>query len=189
MNLDSLIFTLDDVRVVRKVSVNVDDFDLYARQAQAAYLQKILGDKLYGAMLANLTLGLPQDQRFKDLINGVTYTEGDETLFRGVQLYAVYTWLHLYLADSGLAITPIGSELFKDEQAERNEASTQIRNAKSHFISAADGLEDPILRYLDDHASTFPEFSESKRVEQASVDNMTFKVVGRRYSAPNNFIT
>jgi len=186
---DALIFTLADVQLVRKVSINIDDFDLYAREAQANYLQKLLGDKLYTAMLADLVAGAPQNTRFIELIDGVIYTNGRDIIFRGVKLYAIYVWLHLYMANADLSITPLGAMLFKDADAERNEAAAAMRNAKSHFISAADGLEEPILRFLDFKGSVYPEFSESFKIEQADADNITFQVVGSKYDFPDNFLT
>jgi len=186
---DDLIFTLADVQLVRKVSVNIDDFDLYAREAQANYLQKLLGDKLYTVMLGDLSAGVPQGTRFKELIDGVIYTDGRDIIFRGVKLYAIYVWLHLYMANADLSITPLGAQLFKDEQAERNEAASAMRNAKAHFISAADGLEEPILRFLEFKGSVYPEFSESFKIEQADADNITFQVFGRKFEAPDNFLT
>jgi len=189
MLIDQTIFKLTDVQKVRLVSDNIDDFELYAVEVQRNYLQKILGDKLYTALLSDLdTGGLPQTQRFIDLIDGVIYTDGDDIIFRGVQLYCCYLWLKMYFADSAIAITPIGPMLFKDEHADRNEASKSIRNAEAHYIRAADGLEEPILRFLDSKISDYPEFSQSDRIEQAEADNFEFNVIGRRYDAPNNFI-
>jgi hypothetical protein len=184
--IEGLIFSLDDVRKVRKVSVNIDDFDMYAREAQANYLQKLIGDKLYVALLNDLQGGIPQSQRFIDLLDGVVYTSGRDTIFRGVKLYCAYVWLHLYMADSAISITPIGARLFKDENSDHNEAKKSYRNAEAHFINGADGLEEPTLRYLRDNASTYPEFSESYQIEQAEIDNMTFKVIGKRHTAPKN---
>jgi hypothetical protein len=185
---DQLIFTLEDVRQVRKVSVNIDDFDLYAQEVQRNYLQKMLGDKLYTALQDDLDEGVPQEQRFIDLVNGVKYTDGRDVIFRGVKLYCAYLWLHLYMADSAISVTPIGARLFKDEYAENNEAKAAYRNARDHYISAAEGMEEPILRFLSAKYSEYPEFSESRRIKQAKNDNMTFKTFGNRYSPPDQIL-
>ncbi len=189
MILDKSIFTLDDIREVKKISVNIDDVDQYARLAQANYLQKLIGDKLYTALLDDLDgSGVPQSQRFIDLIDGVTYTSGHDIIFRGVKLYCIYLWLHLYIADSAIAITPIGAMMFKDQDAEFSEAKKSYRNSEAHFIGAADGLEEPILRFLGAKISDYPEFSESSQIEQAEADNITFKPIGRSYTPPDNFL-
>ena len=187
--IDKTIFTLDDIREVKKISVNIDDVEQYARLAQMNYLQKILGDKLYTALLADLDgAGVPQTARFTELVEGVVYTNGHDIIFRGVKLYCVYLWLHLYLADSAVSITPIGGRLFKDENADFNEAKKSYRNSEAHFIGAADGLEEPILRFLSFNQATYPEFSESYKIEQAEADNITLKVLGNSFVPPNNFI-
>ena len=189
MILDKAIFTLDDIREVKKVSVNIDDVPQYARLAQMNYLQKLLGDKLYTALQADLDVnGDPQTPRFEELINGVVYTDGHDTIFRGVKLYCVYLWLHLYTADSAIAITPTGARIFKDEDAKFTEAKKSYRNSEAHFIAAADGLEEPILRFLDFKSSIYPEFTESLQIEQAKDDNLTFRAFGNSFDSPNNFI-
>ena len=189
MILDKAIFTSDDIREVKKISVNIDDVNQYARLAQANYLQKLIGDKLYAALLADLdSEGIPQTKRFEELIDGVLYTDGHDIIFRGVKLYCVYLWLHLYMADSAIAITPTGARIFKDEDAEFSEAKKSYRNAEAHFIGAADGLEEPILRFLRSKSSVYPEFSESLQIEQAEMDNITFKPLGNSFTPPDNFI-
>lgn len=175
---DSLIFDLTDVRMIRKVSVNIDDFDMYAQEVQRNYLQKLLGDKLYTAMIL-----APEEARFSDLINGTIYEDGRDVIFRGLKIYCSYLWLYLYINDSEMNITPLGARIFKDDQADV--ANTKL--AREHYIKSADGLEEPILRFLEVNNATYPEFSESYKVEQAKKDNMTFSVIGRSYTAPKNY--
>ena len=186
MIFDNLIFSLDDVSRVRKVSVNINDFDLYAQEVQRNYLQKILGDKLYTALVTDIDAGIPTDPRFTELVRGAIYSDGRDVIFRGVQLYCCYLWLHLYMADSAIAITPTGAKIFKDEQSEFNEGKQAYRNARDHYISAADGMEESILKYLRVNISDFPEFTESKQIEQAKADNFTFKPFGKTYRFPEN---
>lgn len=183
---DNLLFSLDDVRLVRKVSVNIDDFDMYAQEVQRNYLQKVLGDKLYTA-LNDAILISPLEPRFEALLNGTRYSDGRDVLFRGLKPYLCYLWLHLYMADSSLNITPIGARLFKDDYAENNEASQSRRNARDHYIRSADGLEEPIIRFLNHERTLYPEFAESHEIEQAERDNMSFKVIGKRYTPPSEF--
>lgn len=181
---DELIFTLADVNSIRSVSTNIEDFEQYARLAQMNYLQKLLGDKLYTSLQNDLSSGIPASNRFTELVNGVVYQDGRDVIFRGVKLYCVYVWLHLYMAESALAITPTGGKIFKDEQADYNEAKKAFRNAEARFIAAADGLEEPILNFLRVKYSVYPEFEESQQIEQAKNDNLTFKVIGKSFNAP-----
>lgn len=186
---DKLIFNLEDIRKVRKVSANIDDFDLYAQEVQRNFLQKILGDKLYTALQQDLDVnGIPQTQRFVDLVNGVIYINSRDIIFRGVKLYCSYLWLYMYTSDSAVNITPIGVQLFKDEYAENAEAKQSFRNASSHYQNAADGLEEPILRYLDFKRNEFPEFSESYELQPARDVNLSFRVIGQKFTPPDEFI-
>lgn len=189
MILDKAIFTLEEVRTIKNVSVNIDDFAQYARQAQTRYLQKLLGDKLYKAMLDDLDgSNVPQTPRFVALLDGEVYVDGRSIIFRGIKEYCIYVWLHLYMAEGALNITPLGANLFKDEHAEYNESKKAFRNAEANYIGAANGLEDPTLRYLRKNADTYPEFEESLQIEQAENDDLTFRVVGRSFDTPDNFL-
>jgi hypothetical protein len=185
---DTLFFTLDDVRDVRKnVSVNIDDFDQYGKEVQRNYVEKLLGQKLYAALLDDLTASIPQTARFVDLVNGINYTSGGDTIiYRGLKIYCSYLWLHLYMGMGGTNHTPIGTQLFKDDAANHNEASQVNRNAAAHYIKSADQLEEPILRFLIDHISDYPEFSQSSQIEQAERDNFSFKALGTTYRDPYN---
>ena len=186
---DKLIFTLADIRLIRKVSVNIDDFDLYAQEVQRNFLQKLLGDKLYTALQADLDANnAPQEDRFADLINGEIYTDGHDIIYRGLKLYCSYVWLYLYINEASTQITPLGAMMFKDEQAESAEGKQSFRNARDHYIRAADGLEEPILRYLRHKENLFPEFSESAQIETAEKSNFAFKVIGQRIIPPNEFL-
>ena len=102
MSFDKLIFTLDDVRLVRKVSINIDDFDQYGQEVQRNYLEKILGVELYTALQNDLDASnQPVEQRFIDLVNGTQYSVGSTPInFRGVRLYCSYLWLYNYMLNS-----------------------------------------------------------------------------------------
>lgn len=181
---ETLLFTLDDVRSVRKVSVNINDFDIYAIEAQRNYLSKILGGGLYYALIKS-----PEDARFEPLLNGTNYIDGAMTvLFRGCKRYLSYVWLYLYSIGSPIQETPIGAMMFKDEYAEHAESMKMGSEMRKHYIKSADGLEETILRYLDKNRVAFPEFNESNQIKQASRDNMTLKTFGKAYKPPNNFI-
>ena len=173
---DTILFTLEDVRTVRVASVNIEDFALFAKEAQINYLEKILGAKLYNALIA-----APTDARFIDLLDGKTYTSGDEINFRGVKLYLVYIWLYLFSNGSASQLTPIGPRLFKDENAENIYNRKAAIQERDHFLRAADGLEDTILKFLNDNQSDYEEFGQSLQEQPASQSNTIFKAIGRSY--------
>jgi len=179
MAFDTLIFTLEDVRLVRKVSVNIEDFDMYAQEVQRNYLEKILGAKLYAAMLTGLE-GDPVLAKWTNLVNGVTYTNGKDIIYRGLKIYCSYLWLYVYMLDGDVSITPIGGRLFKDEYSE----PAKTKQAIDHFIRSASGMESGILDYIKANLSTYPEFSESLQIEQAKEEDFTFRVIGKSFNRP-----
>ena len=181
---DPVVFTIDDVREVRKVSVNIEDFDQFAVEAQRNYLSKLLGDALYTAMVSN-----PTEARFVELLDGTIYNDGGrDKIFRGCKLYLSYVWLYLYHVGSATKQTPIGAMIFKDEFAEHGDTSRSGTVERDHFIKSADGMDESILLFLDRNRNTYPEFAESMQIKQASRDNLTFRAYGRRILPPDNFI-
>lgn len=182
---DTLVFTLNDVRTVRKdVSINIDDFDQYATEAQRNYLAKLLGDRLYTALVTT-----PTEERFAKLLDGEIYQDGGrDVIFRGVKIYACYVWLYLYSVGSNSSLTPIGARMFNDELAEFASDRKSARDNQDHFIKSADGMDESILRYLERNRDTYPEFSESFQIKQASNDAIQFRTFGRTHRPARNFI-
>lgn len=182
---DTPVFTLADVRTIRKdVSINIDDFDQYAVEAQRNYLSKLLGDKLYTALIA-----APTEARFVDLLDGKIYQDGGrDVIFRGLKVYLSYVWLFLYSVGSSSSLTTTGPRIFKDELAIEAYNKKEARDNKDHFIKSADGFDESILRFLRSEKVTYPEFEESFQIKQASNDNFQFRSFGRTYRPPNNVI-
>lgn len=178
--MDDLIFTLDDVQEIRSISVNIDDFDIFARNAQIVYLEKVLGVKLYNEMLLNIA-----DARFQELLNGKVYQDGNRDInFRGVKPYLCYVWLILYSMESAVSVTPTGSRIFKDENAEYTERMTAIKQAQSNYRQASQSYERGIINFLRANRSTYPEFEESKEIPVAKRSNNSFKIFGESYKPP-----
>ena len=175
---DTPVFSLEDVRTVRKdVSINIDDFDQYAVEAQRNYLSKLLGDKLYTALV-----DAPTDARMVTLLDGEVYQDGGrDVIYRGLTVYLSYVWLYLYAAGSNSSLTPIGAQRFIDELSESASDRKAARDNTDHFIKSADGMEEGILRYLDNKNTTYPEFDESIQIKQAQNDNIQFRTFGRSY--------
>jgi hypothetical protein len=189
MSFDKLIFTLDNVREVRKVSINIDDFDQYAQEVQRNYLEKILGVELYTALQNDLDgSNQPIEQRFIDLIDGVQYNIGSSVYnFRGVKLYCSYLWMYNYMLNSDNQLTPIGAMIFKDDHADHSEGKQAMRQSRDHYLRTADGQEDHIVKYLSNNLDLYPEFSSSCQTKTANEENITFKVVGISYTQPFNY--
>lgn len=181
---DALFFTLSDIQDIRKVSVNIDDFDLYAQETQRNFVQKLLGTKLYLLLVDNLSNGIPQDIRFTNLVNGSRYTIGNsQYIHRGIKMYACYIWLYNYVLESETNITPLGVRLFEDEASQL----TDIKQIRAHYIRSAKGIEDGIVHFLQNNLSSYPEFSEASGQEPAEENSFSFKVIGNRYTPPNEF--
>ncbi len=180
MEVDKLIFTFEDVKNVRKVSNNISDFEDYALEVQSMYIQRLIGDSLYLKMI-----GSPDEERFVDLINGLSYKSGSrDVIYRGLKYYACYLWLYIYARESGASITPIGVQTYVDEDSEPSVGKTAYKNATNHYLAIADAQEEYILGFLDDHSSKYPEFSQSKRIEQAEEDNIVLNQSPKLYKTP-----
>lgn len=184
---DALFFTLDDIRLIRKVSVNINDFDVYAQEVQVNYGEKILGTDLYNALLDDLLAGVPQTQRFIDLVNGKTYDQsGRQITFRGLKKYVSYLWIYVYLLDGSLQITPIGAKVFKDEEAEDGQGKQANRQLRDHAIRTADAMEEGIIQFIQNDPDIYPEYALGGQEEPAAEDNFSFRVLGRSYTPPRN---
>ena len=186
--IDQLFFDLNDVRNVRAISVNISDFDLFAQEVQRNYVQRLLGDDLYNALILDLDgNGDPTEARFTELLDGKTYDINNrKRIFRGLRLYASYLWIYTYSLDSGAKVTPIGAQLFKDEEAENAQSKQEFRQLRDHAISSANGLEDSIIEYLQDFPDVYPEYSLGDKEEPAQDNDFTFRTIGNAYTAPKN---
>ncbi len=180
MEHDNLIFSFEDVKSIRKVSNNINDFEIYAREVQALYVQKLLGDSLYAEIL-----GDPGNSRFDSLLNGKKYEKNNRMIiFRGVKYYACYLWLYLYTKESGAALTPIGVQQYVDGDSESALNNSYYHNAKNQYLSIADAQEEHILAYLSDHASDYPDFGKTKSIEQAEEDSILVLASKKRFKNP-----
>ena len=188
MMIDQLFFTLDDVRAIRDVSTNMgDNFDRYAQEVQRNYVQRLLGDDLYDALILDLVSGVPQSQRFIDLVDGITYdVNGRKRIFRGLKLYASYLWIYLYPLDGGAKVAPIGVQVFRDEESENAQSKQEFRQLRDHAISSANGLEDPTIQYLNYHPNDYPEYSLGTKEEPAEGSDFSFRVIGQPHTEPIN---
>lgn len=184
--IDKLFIRLEDVRAIRKVSKHVDNFEVIAREVMLNYVERLLGSDLYAALQDDLKGGFAQTERFRELIEGCRYEyQGQTKIYRGLKDYACYCWLYLWMLDGGLQVTPIGAQLFKDEESEAAHGKQQAAQMRDHAIRMADGLEDGIKEFLEKDGR-FPEYAKSKKEEPAEASNFTFRVVGNTYVAPFN---
>lgn len=184
---DKLFFRLEDVRAVRSnVSVHVDNFDAIAKEVMMNYVERLLGGSLYAALQDDLQGGFAQSERFQELLTGVRYeSDGLTRIFRGLKTYACYCWIYLWMLEDGIQLTPIGSQVFKDEEAESAEGKRKYAQLRDHTIRMADGMEEGIRDFLEKD-DRFPEYALSKKEEPAEDSNFTFRAIGTTFAAPDN---
>lgn len=183
---DQLFFQLNDVRAVRKISRHMDNFEVIAQEVQMSYVERILGSKLYAALQDDLVGGFPQQERFVELVNGVRYDDdGDLYIYRGLKIYACYIFLYLQMLEGGLQVTPIGAQLFKDEEAEHANQKQEGRQLRDHSIRMADGMEEGIIRFLEKD-SRFPEYDIAEKEEPARDSNNSFEPFVTTFATPFN---
>jgi hypothetical protein len=183
---DKLFFRLDDVRAIRPISKHIDNFDVIAREVMINYVERLLGSDLYAELQDDLQGGFAQTTRFQELIAGTRYEyQGQTKIFRGLKDYACYVWLYLWLLDDGLQVTPIGAQLFKDEEAEAAHGKQQYAQLRDHAIRMADGMEEGIMEFLEKD-TRFPEYANSNKEEPAEASNFTFRTIGQTQVPPFN---
>lgn len=186
---DNLLFNLSDVNSVKETSVNIQDFEQYAREAQMLYLEGLIGKDLY----TDLTNGVSgnggghAEVRFSDLLDGKRYMyKGRSEIFRGVKPYLCYLWLHLYANMGAANITPTGMSAFRDENEYENDRFKAIQTSKQHYIGMANTLEGGIIDFLQNNIDIYPEFKHSEKLEQAKNDDFEMEVFTNTYDYPEN---
>lgn len=183
---DKLFFQLDDVRAIRKISRHMDNFEVIAREVQMSYVEKILGPRLYAALQDDIVGGFAQQDRFVELVEGVRYDDnGDLFIYRGLKDYACYIFLYLQMLEGGLQVTPIGAQLFKDEEAEHSNQKQEGRQLRDHSIRMADAMEEGIIRFLEKD-NRFPEYDTSDKEEPARDSNNSFEPFVTTFYTPFN---
>ena len=184
---DQVIIKIDDVREIRNLSNNVDYFDKYAREVQYKYLQPLLGDELYAAMLDDLDVnGDPQTTRFIDLLDGQRYIFENRTrIFRGVKMYCSYLWLYMAPLDSEVNLTPIGAQIYRDQEAESAKGKQAYAQMRDECIKTASDMEEQIQDYLRTNQADFPEWKEGESVEVAERTNIVYRVHGTTFRSIN----
>lgn len=184
--LDKLFFTLENVRQVRKVSKNIDNFEVIAREVQINYVERLIGSDLYAALQDDLIGGFPQQERFVELLEGVRYEHNSRVItFRGLKDYCCYVFIYLDLLEGGLQVTPIGAQMFVDEEAKAANNSQQFRQMRDHCIQVADNKEEGIVHFLENSVN-FEEFDRGRSEEPARNSNFSFKAFGCTNYVPTN---
>ncbi len=180
MILDKIVFTLEDVRSVRHVSVNIKDFEPYAREVQQVYLEPLIGPKLYLLLTKK-----PGEDRFITFLNGHEYKDRCDFTrnFRGVKYFLCYMWLYRFMAENNVNHTPIGPNVFEDAHASPA-PDNSLKIARANYISIARGQEAEIKEYLYSHSSKFPEYASVNKEEYVEDTIATYKVVGNRHENP-----
>lgn len=152
--VDLQLITLADVRRVHNVSQQIADFHVYAGEAQSLYVQKLLGDPLYLALL-----GAVGDARFQTLMDGCTYGDGP-SIFRGLRAYICYIWLFLYSTHSTAKLTPTGIRRYTDPESEDVDGARAGKAITSHFKDTATALGKGVVAYLGTALDTYPEYAK-----------------------------
>ena len=117
------------------------------------------------------------------LLNGEIYeVSGRKYNFRGVRLYVVYLFLHIYATQGKESLSEIGLQNY--ESVFSSGQSTALSSDLAvQFAKAFEELGEQTKHYLDNNESTFPLY---KKTEATTDHNFTFdyKAIGNTYNKP-----
>jgi hypothetical protein len=153
MALNDQLITIDNVRDLKAVSINLDtaDFDAYLKRVQDTMLKELLGDALWYDFFINIT-----ESKYVNLLNGTTYTYNSETIYYpGLKPFLSYSWLILYLTEGNINHTEAGNYQYDPATGLPLQAA-QKRQGSGSYKTDQSKERNNILRYLNENDSTYP---------------------------------
>lgn len=142
-----------DIRYIHS-NVTSDVLDPFIREAEDYDIKPFLGDELYYA-LVTAAAESPIDTIYDDLLNGVDYSYGANTieflgLKKAIQYYAYARWL----VHHDVSHTPVGLVIHTDDHSERpTDVSIKIKITQAR--SAASQILEDTRKYLNENSSLY----------------------------------
>ncbi len=157
-----------DVEVYRNISANFDEdkFNSFALEVQRTQLREFLNDVLYFALISDLDAsGVPQAQRFIDLVNGVEYEyNNDDIQCFGLKAVLSYHWLALNVREGDYFQADYGNVNFSDNPQDNMTKISQrtIDRINSGYMKNVISYKNNIAQYLNENSNTYPEWISKK---------------------------
>lgn len=159
-----IILKLADIQVYSDVSdnFNPDRLARFATRAQETQLRELLDDALYNKLINDLDAsGVPQTQKYIDLVDGKEYTYDGETVeYFGLKPFLTFHWLGLNIREGDIYMSDYGSINFDDNPQDNMTKVSQktIDRANSSYIQEAISYRNNITRFLNENSDDYPEW-------------------------------
>jgi len=150
------IINISDLKDLKDLSVNIDNaqLDPHIKQAELFDIKPFLGAALYRAFITALALDSPT-QIYLDLLNGVEYTYGTDTIkFEGLKYAVGYFALARYLPFANTASTKYGIKI-KDSLNSTEPSTKQIQMQIDQARSAAQFYLNEANQFLTEKKTTY----------------------------------
>ena len=149
------LITSAQIKEYKDISDNIDSInriDPYIIQWQRTVLRPFLGNSFYMTFLQNLS-----DQRFQELLNGISGSDG---FFYGIKPAISYGAYALLLLNQNVNVTRFGMVKKLNEFSEHLD-SKELTRLHASAQSMSDFYLRDALAYLDKNKALYPEFDKS----------------------------
>lgn len=110
----ALLFTIDDVKAVRRISTTFESerFAAFGQEAEEVHLRLFLGDALFLDLKNN-----PTDAKYATLLDGEDYQlNGELVKFFGLKKFLAYAWLFINAVEGDDFQSNVGTIGFNQER-------------------------------------------------------------------------
>lgn len=159
-----IILKSSDVDEFRKISdqYNEQKFNAYAFDLQQVYLRELLGNALYYQLYNDLdAAGIPQNEPYIKLVNGESYTDGDDTLiYFGLKPFLSYHWLKKAVIHGDQFFADYGNIGFENNPQDnmKKTSSSEKSMITKDYETAIISYRNNIAQYLNEKSSDFPKW-------------------------------
>ena len=152
---ETALITIAEVQVYRDIDpkINATRFAAYVNELQRKNLRELLGDALYyDFMMDARTSG-----KYADLLNGKTYTYGNQTIqYYGLKPALCYWWLAISAREGESYHSGYGVINFTNNQQQSFESSKEKERLCASYMQTAQGYANDIIKYLNANTAAYP---------------------------------
>ena len=167
---EQIIFNVADVTsFAREISARWNDrddrFNSFANEVQRRNLRDLLNPDLYYDFMNDLNeLGVPQTEKYVDLLNGVDYTYNSNTItYYGLKPFLCYHWLAIMVREGDLFQSIKGAVNFINDDQKNHIQSREREAAASRYLENATRFGNEIIQFLDENSGDYPIWEGNKK--------------------------
>lgn len=157
------LITVSNIKAVRPLSEGIpqERIDPFILEAQFHDIKPILGDVMYNDFMLNFDNVDAAYDKYRDLLNGKTYTyETRDYRFEGLVPAVVYFSLARFYTEQPINIVRFGLVQKTNDQSQPVSQQT-ITNAISSLRSMAVNYQNDAIKLIERNISDFPLYGES----------------------------